>query len=204
MNRHEHWNRVYTTKQRTEVSWYQPTPTRSLELLREVNAGPGTTLIDVGGGDSTLVDAVLAERLGTLTVLDISGAALARAQERLGDRAHAVTWLEGDVTQVLLPHAAYDIWHDRAVFHFLTDASDRARYVATATAALKPGGALLMATFAEDGPQKCSGLEVARYSAAQLAQTLGDAFHLVRSFHDSHRTPSGGEQRFLYAVFSRV
>ena len=203
MNRREHWERVYTSKQPTEVSWYQPTPARSLELLREAGAGPRTSLIDIGGGDSTLVDVVIAERLGTITVLDISGAALARAQTRLGERSRDVTWLEGDVTSVTLPSAAFDIWHDRAVFHFLTGADDCARYATTAAAALKPGGALIMATFAADGPMKCSGLDVRRYSTESLALALGGAFHLTRSFNDVHRTPSGAEQRFLYSVFRR-
>lgn len=203
MNRHAHWEQVYTSKQPTEVSWYQPTPARSLELLRAAGAGPTTALIDIGGGDATLVDAVIAERLGSITVLDISAAALARARARLGERSREVTWVEGDVTRVALHPAAFDIWHDRAVFHFLTDADDRAKYAATAAAALKSGGTLIMATFASDGPLKCSGLDVMRYGAESLAAALGDAFHLIRSFPDVHRTPSGGEQRFLYAVFSR-
>ena len=203
MDRREHWEKVYTTKQPTEVSWYQSTPLRSLELLREFGAGPRTTLIDIGGGDSTLVDVVIAERLGTITVLDISSAALARARTRLGERSRDVTWLEGDVTSATLPSAAFDTWHDRAVFHFLTGEDDRARYARTAAAALKPGGTLIMATFAADGPMKCSGLDVMRYSAESLALALGGAFHLIRSFNDVHRTPSGGEQRFLYSVFRR-
>jgi SAM-dependent methyltransferase len=203
MDRRAHWERVYTTKQPTDVSWYQPTPVRSLELLQEAGAGPHTSMIDVGGGDSTLVDAVITDRLGAITVLDISSAALARARARVGERAREVTWVEGDVTTVALPPGAFDIWHDRAVFHFLTDAGDRARYAAAAAAALKPGGVLIMATFADDGPLKCSGLEVARYTAASLARTLGDAFRLIRSFNDVHHTPSGGAQRFLYALFTR-
>lgn len=203
MDRREHWERVYTTRQPTEVSWYQPTPTRSLELLREAGAGPHTSLIDIGGGDSTLVDVVIAERFGAITVLDISGAALARARARLGERSRDVTWIEGDVTSATLPPGAFDVWHDRAVFHFLTGADDRARYATTAAAALKPSGTLIMATFAADGPMKCSGLDVMRYSAESLALALGGAFQLIRSFNDVHRTPSGGEQRFLYSVFRR-
>lgn len=203
MDRREHWERVYTTRQATEVSWYQPTPAHSLALLRDAGAGPHATIIDIGGGDSTLVDAVVSDGLGTITVLDITEAALARARARLGERACEVTWIEGDITREALPPAAFDIWHDRAVFHFLTDADDRARYVATASAALKPGGTLLMATFAADGPQRCSGLDVVRYNPEQLAETLGGDFRLRHSFDDTHRTPSGGEQRFLYAVFNR-
>lgn len=203
MNRRAHWDLVYTTKQSNEVSWFQAMPTRSLALLREAGAGPHTTIIDIGGGDSTLVDSVITDRLGTITVLDISSAALARARARLGERAREVTWREADVTSVALPSAAFDIWHDRAVFHFLTDADDRARYVAVAAAAMRPGGTLIMATFAADGPTRCSGLDVVRYSPEGLAETLGSDFRLLRSFGDAHHTPSGGEQRFLYAVFRR-
>jgi SAM-dependent methyltransferase len=203
MDSKAHWERVYTTRQSTEVSWYQDAPTRSLALLREVGAGPATAIIDVGGGDSTLVDAVVTERLGRMTVLDLSGAALARARARLGSRAGEVTWTEADVTRAALPPQAFDVWHDRAVFHFLTAPEDRQRYAAVAASAVRPGGALLMATFAADGPTRCSGLEVARYSPETLARELGDAFTLVRGFGDVHRTPAGAEQRFTVAIFRR-
>ena len=203
MDRREHWDGVYTTKQPTEVSWYQAEPARSLELLAEAGAGPDTAIVDVGGGDSTLVDAVLARGLGRVTVLDISGAALARARARLGARAGEVAWVEADVTRAELPAHAFDVWHDRAVFHFLTERDDRARYAAVAAAAVRPGGTLLMATFALDGPTRCSGLPVERYDAEGLARELGDAFALVRGFGDVHRTPGGGEQRFTVAVLRR-
>lgn len=203
MDRKPHWEAVYTTKQTTEVSWYQSVPMRSLELLREAGAGTASALIDVGGGDSTLVDAVLAERLGHLTVLDLSAAALARAQKRLGARADEVTWIEGDVTCVELPAQAFDVWHDRAVFHFLTEPEDRARYVTAAATALRPGGTLLIATFAADGPTRCSGLEAVRYSPEALAREFGGAFAFQRGFADVHRTPSGGAQRFTVAVLQR-
>lgn len=204
MDRKAHWKGVYTTKQSTEVSWYQAKPTRSLEVLRQVGAGPEATIIDVGGGDSTLVDAVVAERLGHITVLDISAAALTRARERLGERAGEVTWIEADVTQAELPAQAFDLWHDRAVFHFLTQTADRARYIATAMTAmtaLRPGGTLSIATFAPEGPTRCSGLDVLRYGPEDLARELGDTFVLQRSFTDMHRTPGGAEQPFTYAVF---
>lgn len=203
MDRKAHWEGVYTTKQLTEVSWYQAVPARSLELLRRAGAGPETTLVDIGGGDSTLVDAVLSEHLGRVTVLDISAAALARARERLGARAGEVTWIEADVTRVELPTRSFDVWHDRAAFHFLTQAEDRARYVARAAAALRPGGTLIIATFAPDGPTRCSGLDVAGYSPEGLARELGAAFVLQQGFADVHRTPSGAEQRFTFAVFKR-
>ena len=203
MDRKAHWDGVYTTKPSTDVSWYQAEPTLSLALLREAGAGPTTTILDVGSGDSRLVDAALAEGLGRMTVLDLSGAALARARARLGTQADEVTWLEADVTQVELPARAFDIWHDRAVFHFLTAPEDRARYAAVAAAALRPGGTALLATFAPDGPTRCSGLEVARYTPEGLAAELGDAFALVRGFGDLHHTPAGREQRFSVAVLRR-
>jgi SAM-dependent methyltransferase len=194
---------VYATTRPTEVSWHQPSPTRSLELLRRAQAGPETSIIDIGGGDSTLVDAVLGAQLGRVTVLDISAAALARARERLGPRASEVTWIEGDVTGVELPPQAFDVWHDRAVFHFLTQAEDRARYVASAAAALRPGGTLIIATFAPGGPARCSGLEVSHYRAEEMAREFGDPFLLQEGFVDVHRTPAGTEQPFTYAVLRR-
>jgi SAM-dependent methyltransferase len=203
VDRKAHWEEVYTTKSSAEVSWYQAEPIRSLALLREIGTVPATTILDVGGGDSTLVDAVVAANLGRMTVLDISRAALARAQQRLGERAADVTWIEADVTLVELPSHAFDVWHDRAVFHFLTRPQDRASYAAIAAAAVRHGGTLLISTFAPDGPTECSGLKVARYSPEDLARELRDAFTLVRGFGDVHRTPSGGEQRFTVAVFRR-
>jgi len=181
-------------------SWYQHEATRSLELLVSLGVGPASNIIDVGGGDSTLVDAVVARRMGRITVLDLSRTALQRARTRLGSMAVPVTWMEGDVLRADLPSHSYDVWHDRAVFHFLTDREDRLRYVAAATSALKPGGAIVIATFALEGPERCSGLQVARYDAELLAREFGDAFSLVSAVHDVHRTPSGEEQRFTYAV----
>lgn len=204
MDRKAHWEDVYATRASDRVSWYQAQPTRSLELLVDAGVGPESTIIDVGGGDSTLVDALVERRLGHVTVLDLSMAALARAQARLGVRASDVTWLEADVTRAELQQHVYDVWHDRAVFHFLTERQDREGYVATAAAALRPGGTLIIATFASDGPTRCSGLEVARYSPEGLATEFGDAFTLLHGFGDVHRTPTGAEQRFTYAVFRRL
>ncbi len=203
MDRKAHWEHVYATKESVELSWYQSRPTRSLELLDEAGVGRESAIIDVGGGDSTLVDALLDRQIGRVTVLDLSGAALARARARLGRSAESVTWVEADVTRAELPPAAYDVWHDRAVFHFLTDAADRKRYAATAAAALRSGGTLIVAAFAPDGPTQCSGLEVARYSPEELAQELGMEFVLQRGFADVHVTPFGTEQRFMYAVLRR-
>lgn len=204
MSRKEHWESVYTVKQSTEVSWYQARPTRTLELLREIGAGPHTNVIDIGGGDSTFVDAVLAEQLGQVTVLDISAGALDRARTRLGERAKDVTWIEADVTQVALPRAAFDVWHDRAVFHFLVDAQEQARYVVTATNAVRSGGHLIMSTFAPEGPTRCSGLEVMRYGPDDLARHFADGFRLREGFAEEHLTPSGARQRFTVALLQRT
>ena len=203
MDRQSHWEQVYTTKAPDAVSWYQPRPVRSLALLDDIGVTPDTRIIDVGGGDSTLVDALVARGMHRITVLDLSGAALARARARLGAQARDVTWLEADITTVELPEAAFDVWHDRAVFHFLTDAAERARYVATMERSVRPGGAVVMATFALDGPARCSGLDVVRYGPGELAVALGDSFELVRSDRDVHRTPTGAAQPFTYAVFRR-
>ncbi len=203
MQRKTHWESVYQTKPSDTVSWFEPVPTRSMALLTEAGLSTSSDMIDVGGGDSLLVGALLDHGVGHLTVLDISGAALGRAQARLGDRASGVTWIEGDITTLELPRAGYDLWHDRAVFHFLTAADDRERYVAAAAQAVRAGGVMIIATFAADGPTRCSGLEVARYSPEELAAQFDDAFVLRRGFVDSHRTPSGAEQRFSFAMLKR-
>lgn len=203
MENQAHWDKVFSTRKSTEVSWYQAMPVRSLELLRQAGANPSTGIIDVGGGDSTLVDAVVSGQLGHITVLDISASALQRARLRLGSQASEVTWLHADVTRVNLPANAFDVWHDRAAFHFLTTPADRARYVATAKVSLRPGGMLLIATFAADGPTHCSGLEVARYSIEALVREFGDDFALLQSHADVHLTPTGMEQCFTVAMFER-
>lgn len=203
MDRKTHWERVYATAESSRLSWFQPRATLSLELIAAACAGPRSTIIDVGGGDSLLVDSLLERRLGHVTVLDVSPAALARARARLGARASEVAWIESDVTRAGLPPRAYDVWHDRALFHFLIAPEDRERYVAAATAALRPGGTLIIATFAPGGPTHCSGLDVVRYDPEGLARELGEEFTLLRGLGDVHRTPSGAEQHFTYAVFRR-
>jgi SAM-dependent methyltransferase len=203
MKRKLHWEQVYESKRSDEVSWFQPQPVRSLELLDAAGIGSDAVTIDIGGGDSTLVDALLDRGFRDLTVLDVSAAALARARSRLGDRAAGVTWIEADVTRAGLPAGAYDVWHDRAVFHFLTDPEDRSRYVALAAQAVRPGGTLIVATFAPDGPTRCSGLEVARYDVEGLAREFAEGFVLTAGLTDVHRTPAGGEQRFTYASLRR-
>lgn len=204
MDARSHWEAVYACRQPTEVSWYQAVPARSLELLTQCGLTARNAVIDVGGGDSTLVDALVERGVASVSVLDISGTALARARQRLGERAATVTWLEADVTRADLPGSAYDIWHDRAVFHFLMNASDRERYVANAARALRPGGIALLATFAPDGPTRCSGLDVVRYAPEDLLGEFGaDLFELVDSCTDTHHTPAGTEQLFTYTVLQR-
>jgi SAM-dependent methyltransferase len=200
MNRKEHWNQVYETKAANEVSWFQLLPMNSMGLLDLAGLTPGSSVIDVGGGDSRLADALLDRGLQCVTVLDISGSAIARAQERLGSRASSVSWIVADVTGAWTVPPV-DIWHDRAVFHFLVDRTDRVRYVANLRKALKPGGSAIIATFAPDGPVKCSGLPVMRYSAESLGAALGADFELLQSFVDAHQTPMGTTQSFLYAAF---
>jgi 2-polyprenyl-3-methyl-5-hydroxy-6-metoxy-1,4-benzoquinol methylase len=193
-----HWENIHQTKTPLQVSWYQEHPRLSLEFIRRTGVGRNGRIIDIGGGISTLVDDLLQEGFQHITVLDISAAALQVAQERLGERATAVTWLEADITQANLSYQTYDVWHDRAVFHFLTQRPDRQRYIQTTRHAVKPGGHVIMATFATDGPTHCSGLEVSRYSPDSLHDEFGDDFRLVDSTREVHTTPFGTEQKFIY------
>ncbi len=199
----EHWERSYLNKPETAVSWFQSRADASLQLIQEAGLSPDAAIIDVGGGASVLVDDLLNEGFHALTVLDISGAALNAARRRLGDQASRIVWIEADIASAPLATAAYDLWHDRAVFHFLTAPEDRSAYVQTLLRTLKPGAQLVLATFAEDGPSRCSGLPVMRYDAAGLQTELGDAFILVRESRNTHRTPSGVLQRFIYCRFQR-
>ncbi|BCA54658.1 hypothetical protein W02_17980 [Nitrospira sp. KM1] len=186
------------------MSWYQTRPLISLELIRETGVAPHTAqIIDVGGGASSLADGLLADGYLHLTVLDVSRAALDHARERLGARANAVTWIEADMTTVTLPQETYDVWHDRAAFHFLTESEQRRRYVEAVRHALRPGGHVIIATFALDGPTRCSGLEVMRHSSMTLGTELGARFELMRTVQELHRTPGGREQAFQYSLFKK-
>ena len=202
MDRREHWNRVYQTRAPDSVSWYQRRPDVSLELIAASGIAKDARIIDVGGGASVLVDHLLDLGYSKLAVLDVSGAALNASRSRLEARAAAVEWLEGDVTTFEPPHR-YALWHDRAAFHFLTDAGDRARYVATLRRALNPGGAVIIATFALDGPPKCSGLDVVRYDERSIAAELGAEFELREVRREAHVTPGKAEQQFHYFRFRR-
>ena len=201
MDRRDHWNRVYQTKTPDNVSWYQRRPHVSLALVAASGVGKDAGIIDVGGGASVLVDHLLDLDYTNLAVLDLSGAALDASRSRLGARAAAVEWFEADVTSFEPPHR-YALWHDRAVFHFLTDADDRARYVTTLRKALQPNGAVIVATFAPDGPPKCSGLDVVRYDELSISAELGDEFQLREVRRETHVTPGKAEQRFNYFRFS--
>ncbi len=196
--RKSHWEQVYSTKQPTEVSWFQPVPEKSLQLIKATGIAHEHAILDVGAGASTLVDNLLAEGFTDLTALDISANALLKSQERLGEKAGEVSWIEADVTE-FEPQRRYDLWHDRAVFHFLTDAADRDRYVEAVRRSLKPGGHLVLATFGPEGPLRCSGLDICRYGIEQLADMLGSYFSLQSDELDDHRTPSGAVQQFLYS-----
>jgi len=200
MKPREHWDRIYRRSAPTELSWYQPEPTVSLALIRRVAPDLDAPIIDVGGGASTLVDGLLDAGYRDVTVLDLSGAALAVAHERLGARAASVRWIEADVLAAPLAPSAYAVWHDRAVFHFLTEARDRAAYVAAAHAAVRCGGHVIVASFAPDGPAKCSGLEVVRYSAGEIHAQFGAGFRQLDSVRDEHHTPRGAVQAFAYCL----
>jgi SAM-dependent methyltransferase len=203
MNRREHWERVYSSKAADAVSWYQKHADVSLDWIRTTGIAKTASVIDVGGGASTLVDDLLREGCSSLTVLDVSAAALAGTKARLGAQAEAVAWIAADITEVDLPSRSFDLWHDRAVFHFLTAAQDRAAYVRALLQALKPGGHLIVSTFAEDGPSQCSGLPVVRYSPSALHAEFGSDFALVKHQREEHRTPTGALQRFVYCQFRR-
>jgi SAM-dependent methyltransferase len=198
-----HWETIYSTKAEMDVSWHQDEPRLSLELIAAVAPAKGGRIIDVGGGASVLVDRLLDRPFERIAVLDISETALGKAKARLGERAERVQWVVADVTEA--PGlGAFDVWHDRAVFHFLTDPADRRNYVELARETVPEGGHLVIATFAEDGPKQCSNLDVCRYNARSLASELGEGFSLVREARETHTTPWGSSQAFFYGVFKRL
>lgn len=198
----QHWEQVYRSRSTAEVSWYRAHLERSLESIRRVAPGPDAAILDVGAGASTLVDDLLSAGYTRLTVLDIAAAALESSRTRLDARATEVNWLVGNVLDVTLPAHHFDVWHDRAVFHFLTEAGDRRRYIAQMAAALRPGGHAVIATFGPEGPLRCSGLPVVRYDAQSLSKELGKAFRLVDWTIEHHETPAGATQQFLHALFA--
>lgn len=200
-DRASHWETIYKTKTPLETSWYEPHLELSLNWITEAAPGRASSILDVGGGESTLVDDLLSRGYSRLTVLDIAQTALTKAQARLGPAAHDIHWIAGDVTEAALPPRAFDLWHDRAVFHFLTEPEQRAAYLRQLAAALKPGGQVILATFGPDGPEKCSGLPAMRYSTRSLQAELGLRFHLEETALVEHQKPFGGAQQFLYCRF---
>ena len=201
-SRQAHWENVYVTKGENEVSWFQENPAPSLELIAQAGATGDSAIIDVGGGASRLVDHLVAQGFADVTVLDLSGAALQAAKARLGACASRVHWVVADAT-TWEPVKQYNIWHDRAAFHFLTDENDRAAYVACLARGLKAGGHAIIATFAPDGPEKCSGLPVVRYDSASLGLALGAPFRLLHTRRHEHATPWGSRQLFQFSIFRR-
>lgn len=198
-----HWNQVYATKATSAVSWYQRSPEVSLALIANAGIGRSAPIIDIGGGASTLADALLARGCTALTVLDIAETALDAARRRLGPSADRIRWVVADVTK-WQPETEFALWHDRAVFHFLIAEAERRRYMAALRTALLPEGTAIFATFAPDGPERCSGLPVRRYSPEMLAAELGADFALIETVAEDHHTPADAVQRFLYCRFRRM
>lgn len=200
--RQAHWNATYDSKGETSVSWFEATPELSLEMIGRTGAGLTSSLIDIGGGASRLVDALAARGWTSLTVLDISPSAIDLARKRMGAAASDVRWIVSDVTQ-WEPKGTYDVWHDRAAFHFLTDPADRAAYIDRLRRGLADGGHAVIATFALDGPERCSGLPVVRYDPQELVSALGSPFKLVEGRRHVHKTPWGSSQAFQISILRK-
>lgn len=201
--RSAHWENVYATKGETEVSWFQDSPAISLALIKAANPDRTAAIIDIGGGASRLVDALLREGYRSLAVLDLSANALEAARARLGPAASNVDWIVSDIT-TWQPTRSYDVWHDRAAFHFLTEPRDRAAYIERLQSAVRPGGQIIIGTFALDGPEKCSGLPVQRYDGKSLAAELGAAFDLIETRGEIHNTPWKSTQAFQFSRFRKI
>ncbi len=202
LERRKHWDKVYAARAENEVSWFQEKPAISLDLIVSCGVAKTAPILDVGGGASRLADLLLQEGFTDISVLDVAEPALDRAKVRLGARASQVKWLTADITE-WKPSDRYRVWHDRAVFHFLTDAMDRNAYRRALLAALEPGGTAIIATFALDGPERCSGLPVVRYSGASLEGELGGELRLIETVSENHRTPAGAIQRFQFSRLQR-
>lgn len=202
-DRQAHWDNVYRTKREDEVSWFQASPTLSLDLIHAAGVEHNSSIIDIGGGASRLVDALLDEGFTGLSVLDLSEESLAKAKARLGARATRVTWIVADVT-TWEPAYTYDLWHDRAAFHFLTAPEDRAAYAQRVLRAVRPGGHVIIGTFALDRPERCSGLPVVRHDGESIGTMLGPSFELIETRRHDHQTPMGGNQKFQFSRFQRA
>ena len=201
-NREAHWQKIYTTKQLNEVSWYQQTPTTSLEYFSQLNIPLNASIIDVGGGDSFLVDHLLNLGYTNITILDISLAAIIRAKERLAEKSSLVKWIVSDVVH-FKPEEKYDVWHDRAAFHFLTDAEDINQYKKITSNHISKNGYLIVGTFSKEGPTKCSGINIQQYSKEDLEQTFSENFNLQSSQFINHSTPFNTIQQFIFCCFQK-
>lgn len=199
-----HWENIYAVKAPTEVSWYREHLDNSLEMILQTKTEKTGAIIDIGGGSSTLVDDLFKKGFSNLSVLDISANAIETSRERLGKRAEKVEWIVADITNVCLPENYYDVWHDRAVFHFLTDAGNRKKYVELVMRSLKIGGHIIVASFGLNGPTKCSGLDVVRYSPETMRDEFGESFRLVKSMNETHRTPFETTQEFIYCYCRKL
>lgn len=204
MHSKDHWEKVYSTKAPDGVSWFQPHAAMSMRLIHDSGLSKDTAIIDVGGGASTLVDDLLDAGYSNITVLDLSGAALETSRRRLGARGDGVRWMEADITHAEFEPHSLDLWHDRAVFHFLTSEADRAAYVHQVLRALKPGGHVVMATFGANGPTQCSGLPVMRYAPAELHAEFGEAFTMLTHEEQLHHTPFDTDQQFIYCMCRKM
>lgn len=202
MDKRKHWENIYQTKELTEVSWYQPVPQTSLDLLKQYNISPNSNIIDVGGGDSFLVDHLLKLGFSNISVLDISEEAITRAKKRLGDNASKVNWIVSDITD-FKPLTKYDFWHDRAAFHFLTEEKDIEKYLQVIKEGLSQNGILAIGTFSETGPTKCSGIEIKQYSENSLKEQFKSDFEMINSFTVDHKTPFEIIQNFTFGIFKR-
>jgi 2-polyprenyl-3-methyl-5-hydroxy-6-metoxy-1,4-benzoquinol methylase len=203
METKQHWENVFDTKNFNEVSWYQMNPKTSIDLILSTNVDKNVSIIDVGGGDSNLVDKLLDLEFRNITVLDVSSKALEKSKQRLGSKGEKVKWVCSDIRE-FETEERFDIWHDRALLHFLIDGRDVSRYVEIAKKGVKIGGYLIVGTFSLKGPEKCSGLNVKRYSESSMKETFSRGFEHVKSFEEIHNTPSGASQSFIYNVFRRV
>lgn len=199
----DHWQSVYRSKAADSVSWFRPHLDMSLTLLEQAGLNPYSRVLDVGGGASTLVDDLLSRGVSEITVLDLSEEALLVSRHRLGDKGLGVHWLAANLLDQVIPADSFDLWHDRAVLHFLTDPTDAQRYAQQAQRAVRAGGHVVIGGFAPDGPERCSGLPVARRSSEDIAALLGSGFTLVDQRHEKHQTPTGGEQSFCWSVLRR-
>lgn len=202
ITRKEHWENIYTTKKLEEVSWYQPKPTLSLDFISAYTDSKTNAVIDIGGGDSFLVDNLLEDQYQDITVLDISGKALKRAQERLQSKSDLINWVETDIT-AFEPKQVYHIWHDRAVFHFLTQKQDIKKYAEIAASAVAKNGIMIIGTFSEKGPLKCSGIEIQQYTAQTMATIFQSDFECIETKEILHQTPMLTEQQFIFCLFRK-